>query len=64
MTTAPQRPGPASRFPDSDDFAKGPVVGEPLPDFTLPDQHRRPVNLTAERAGRPALLAFIRSADW
>ncbi len=42
----------------------GPAIGEPFPDFTLPDQHGAPVNFTAARAGRRALLVVHRSAAW
>jgi hypothetical protein len=42
----------------------GPAVGTLFPDFTLPDQRGRPVNLTAGRAGGPALVVVFRSARW
>ena len=35
-------------------------LGTPAPDFTLPDTvSGKPVNLTAYRAGKPLLVAFI-----
>ncbi|MCR9092624.1 MAG: hypothetical protein NXI30_00265 [bacterium] len=42
----------------------GPEVGEKLPGFTLPDAFGRPVNLHEDRAGRPAVVVFYRSAVW
>ena len=39
------------------------VVGERLPDFTLPDLEGRPVRL-ADFRGRRVLLTFERSVDW
>jgi peroxiredoxin len=42
----------------------GPAIGEVFPDFTLPDQHGRLVNLTAHRAGGVALVVVFRSASW
>lgn len=64
MTQPPQEPPPTQRTPPTDDFPTGPEIGTSLPDFTLPDQHGRPVNLTATRAGRRALVVFHRSARW
>lgn len=61
---APERPRPAQRNPETDDFPSGPAVGERLPAFTLPDQHGRPVDFDAERNGQRALIAFVRSARW
>ena len=60
---APETP-PTRRVPESDDFPTGPGLGESFPDFTLPDQHGRPVNFTAARDGRRALVLFHRSARW
>ena len=42
----------------------GPAIGTPFPDFTLPDQHGTPVDFTAARAGRRAMVVVHRSADW
>lgn len=53
-TTAPMAPA----------FSTGPAIGEPFPDFTLPDQHGLPVNLTAERGGKRAMIVVHRSASW
>ncbi|MBI5948171.1 MAG: hypothetical protein HY875_08540 [Chloroflexi bacterium] len=47
------------------DFASlGPAVGEPFPGVILPGVDGRPVDLHADRAGRPALVVFYRSARW
>lgn len=55
---------PSRRMLESDDFPTGPAVGEPLPDFTLPDQHGQSVNVTETRDGKRALVIFHRSARW
>jgi hypothetical protein len=55
---------PAQRIPETDDFPKGPEVGERFPDFTLHDQHNEHVSIEAARAGRRALIVFQRSARW
>ena len=52
------------RTPESDDLPTGPAVGDPLPDFTLPDQHGQPVNFTEARDGKRALVVFHRSTRW
>lgn len=44
--------------------ATGPVVGEVLPDFALPDAFGNVVQLHAHRAGRRAAVVFYRSAVW
>ncbi len=65
MTTEPPQEVRANfRTPATDDFPKGPEIGEALPDFTLMDQHGRPVNFTAARGGRRALVVFHRSVRW
>ncbi len=64
MTEPPQETPPTQRTPATDDFPTGPEVGARLPDFTLPDQQGRPVNLAAARGGGRALLVFHRSARW
>jgi peroxiredoxin len=47
------------------DFATlGPAIGTRFPDATLPGQDGQPVDLHADRAGRPALVVFHRSARW
>lgn len=42
----------------------GPRIGERFPDVVLPDQHGRPTDLHAARAGRRAVVVFHRSASW
>jgi len=39
-----------------------PQIGDPAPDFTLPDQHGREVTLSSLR-GRPVVLYFYPKAD-
>ena len=66
MTTQQQeqQTRPTGRMPESDDFPTGPAVGEPLPDFTLNDQHNQAVNFSRARDGKRALVVFHRSARW
>ena len=52
------------RYPDTDDYPKGPAIGESLPDFTLPDQHGNPVRYSDVRGDGGALVMFHRSARW
>lgn len=40
--------------------AGAPVIGDPFPDFLLPDQDGRLVNLETYRGGGPAVVAFLR----
>lgn len=61
---APQEMPPNLRFPETGAFPTGPEVGEALPDFTLMDQHGRPVNFAGSRGGQRALVVFHRSARW
>ncbi|MEM9257235.1 MAG: hypothetical protein AAGA91_17465 [Pseudomonadota bacterium] len=42
----------------------GPEIGQPLPDFELPDAFGRPIRLHQDRAGKKAVLVFYRSAVW
>lgn len=44
--------------------ALGPERGQRFPDITLPDQHGVSIDLHTDRAGRPALVVFHRSARW
>ena len=50
--------------PASEEFAKGPGLGDRLPDFTLPDQFGERINFTAARGDGQALVLFYRSASW
>jgi hypothetical protein len=45
-------------------FPSGPAIGEPFPDFTLPDQQGTPVNFTMIRGGKRAMIVVHRSASW
>jgi peroxiredoxin len=58
--TTPPTPSTQEERP----FATGPEIGEPLPDFTLPDQHGAPLRLHEARGGERAFLVFIRGTDW
>ena len=42
----------------------GPMIGERLPDFTLPDAHGNRISFHADRGTRKAALVFYRSAVW
>jgi hypothetical protein len=42
----------------------GPVVGQRLPDFTLPDQHGTQRSLRSLFGPKGAVVVFYRSADW
>ncbi len=42
----------------------GPAAGERFPDIVLPGAGGTAVDLHADRAGRPALVVFHRSARW
>ncbi len=44
--------------------ALGPQVGEPVPAFSLPDQHGRVITLDSVLGPNGAILMFHRSADW
>ena len=45
-------------------FPTGPAVGEPLPDFALPDQFGNLVRFSEARDTDRALVVFHRSASW
>jgi len=48
----------------NDGYRTGPAIGEPVPDFTLPDQYGQPHALHDLMGPKGLLLAFTRSADW
>ncbi len=48
----------------SSTFPTGPAIGQPFPDFTLPDQHGQPVNFSTARDGKRAMVVVHRSASW
>jgi hypothetical protein len=42
----------------------GPAVGQPVPDFSLPDQSGRTQTLKSVSGPKGTMLVFFRSADW
>ena len=50
--------------PMDEEFPTGPAVGEPVPDFTLPDQSGTLIRFSAFRGAGRALILFHRSASW
>jgi hypothetical protein len=42
----------------------GPAVGQPVPDFSLPDQSGRIQTLKSVSGPKGTMLVFFRSADW
>lgn len=51
-------------FPPRDFTTIGPKEGQRFPDVRLSDQTGALVDLHEQRAGRPALVVFYRSAEW
>ena len=64
--TVPEVPidHPARVYPATDDFPTGPALGERFPDFALSNQRGALIDFHRDRAGRKAVVAFIRSAVW
>ncbi len=60
----PLAPDSANRRIPLGDFPTGPEVGSPLPDIVATDQSGHRVDVHADRAGRPAVVVFYRSAVW
>ena len=50
-----------SADPETEEFPKGPEIGDTIPRFTLPDQNGVPVSYDGSHK---ALVLFHRSADW
>ena len=50
--------------PVDEDFPTGPAIGQPVPDFELPDQHGNLVRFSAVQDGHKVLILFHRSASW
>ncbi|MCZ7575145.1 MAG: hypothetical protein M5U01_41885 [Ardenticatenaceae bacterium] len=50
--------------PTGETFPTGPAIGEPVPDFTLPDQFGNLIRFSAPRGADRALIIFFRSASW
>ena len=57
------QPLPNGGDPATENFPKGPDIGEPIPKFTLPNQWGDPVSYHPDGT-RKALVLFHRSADW
>jgi len=55
---------PARRYPASHEFPTGPVIGERLPEFALPNQRGRIVDYHADRGDSKSIVVFYRSAVW
>ncbi len=53
-----------SSAPSIDVERLGPKVGEPVPDFNLPDQHGTTRSLKSLMGPKGLVLVFFRSADW
>jgi len=51
-------------LPPRDFDTIGPKEGQRFPDVRLSDQTGALVDLHEQRAGRPALVVFYRSAEW
>jgi hypothetical protein len=60
----PFRPGVGPRTDPRGEFPTGPATGSRMPDIRCQDVDGRPFDLHADRAGRPAVLVFFRSAVW
>lgn len=60
--SATQRPAATGTAVDID--LLGPRVGEPVPDFSAPDQLGQARTLQSILGPRGAVLVFFRSADW
>ena len=45
-------------------FDPGLAIGEPAPDFELPNHRGEPISFHADRDGSKAALLFFRSAVW
>ena len=55
---------PARVYPATDDFPTGPALGERFLDFALSKQRGALIDFHRDRAGRKAVVAFVRSAVW
>lgn len=60
----PYRPGKGPRTDPRGAFPTGPDIGELLPDIRCQDANGRGFDLHQERADRPAVVVFYRSAVW
>ena len=60
----PMQPGFGPRSDPRGAFPTGPEVGEALPDVQSQTVDGAPFDLHADRADRPAVVVFFRSAVW
>ena len=60
----PLKPGTGGRRDPKGEFPTGPAVGEPLPDIVASDDRGATIDVHRDRAGRPAVVLFYRSAVW
>ena len=61
---APAPLGHPARAGLPEEHSTGPEIGEPLPDFILPDASGEKVDYHADRAGKKSVVVFYRSAVW
>ncbi len=52
------------RLIPKDGFPPGLPIGQPAPDFQLPNSHGEMVSFHSDRAGCRAAVLFFRSAGW
>lgn len=60
----PLKPGTGGRRDPKGGFPTGPDIGQRLPDIVAHDDQGRLVDVHTDRAGRPAVVLFYRSAVW
>ena len=60
----PFKPGKGPRSDPRGDFPTGPAVGELMPNMVCNNRDDTLFNLHQQRAGRPAVFIFFRSAVW
>jgi hypothetical protein len=63
-TNEPAEQRPTQRTPATNDFPTGPAIGDPFPDFALPNQRGDVVHLSEARGESRAVVVFERSARW
>jgi cytochrome oxidase Cu insertion factor (SCO1/SenC/PrrC family) len=56
--------GPPANTDNPDPAGLGPQVGQPLPAFSLVDQHGLSRDLASLTGPKGLVLVFFRSADW
>ena len=61
---APAPLGYPGRLGLEDGHPTGPTLGEPLPDFVLPDAFGRELRFHEDRGNAKAVVVFFRSAIW